>query len=290
MTSKDFMIWLQGFLDGNDDLTVEGVQFLKNKMKEVIDTPPCDIYPTFPPINIPYVQQGDCPAGGWHEYPENWLCTLPPYCKKCGQQGLSWTITCGSDSANCCLNNQTYSTQIWNCNMQVPIGPVCEVDPSRPCAVNTCCKNIQPGMSYIDFQIPYTKMNMDNFIVTEDAWKAMPNTWAMQSEADRCCGLNDKCLNQPLEIKVEEDSWEDGQKFIEFEVELNDEDRNLLHTDKRYARFKAPIKPVPECFRRNKQGEYMFDFKSGEGYETYKELLERKIKEAGTYKHIKIIP
>jgi hypothetical protein len=345
MTSKDFMIWLQGFLDGNDDLTVEGVQFLKNKIKEVQDT--VEITPV-PYQYTDYKYLNPCPMGGQHEYPDIWHGILPPPCRKCGYAEPQVVFTY-SDS----------------------VGPMCEVDPSRPCAVNSCCKNepffqfmvdkyIQPyipqGMSYIEFEVPvdsvvsrvcnseggidtmsikvpvvdnpgyidyqppYFSMNWE-FPVSDNAWNCcgdgrcligvpLPsiepkNSWGIEVKTpeqsrleamldvndNKCCGLDENCLYQPLVVKVEEDLWEeDGQKYIEFEVELNDEDRNLLHTDKKYARFKAPIKPVPECLKHLGTGEYMFDFKSGEGYETYKELLERKIREASEHKCIKIMP
>jgi len=29
-----------------------------------------------------------------HEYPSPWLGTVPPPCKKCGQVGLGYTVTC----------------------------------------------------------------------------------------------------------------------------------------------------------------------------------------------------
>ena len=38
---------------------------------------------TYPPIPV---QEGDCPAGGWHEYPNPWHNITPPFCKKCGKQ------------------------------------------------------------------------------------------------------------------------------------------------------------------------------------------------------------
>jgi hypothetical protein len=37
---------------------------------------------TYPPIPV---QQGDCPAGGWHEYPNPWHSITAPFCIKCGQ-------------------------------------------------------------------------------------------------------------------------------------------------------------------------------------------------------------
>jgi hypothetical protein len=40
---------------------------------------------------------GGCPNGGWHEYPSVWHGTIPPFCKKCGQQapnfGPVWSTT-----------------------------------------------------------------------------------------------------------------------------------------------------------------------------------------------------
>lgn len=345
MTSKEFTIWLQGFLEASDTINEEGIELLKNKLKEIKDdlTDYVDIQP-IPYQYNDYLYYNPCPAGGQHEYPDIWHGIIPPPCKKCGYSEPQQVVT-------------------W-CNYS---GPMCEVDSSRPCAVNSCCKNefmreenivpfIPQGMSYIEFEVPvdsivsrvcnsegsidtmsikvpvvdnpgyidyqppYFSMNWD-FPVSDNAWNCcgdgrcfigtpLPsiepkNSWGFEVKTpeqsklesmldvnnNRCCGLDESCLYQPLVIKVEEDFWdEDGQKYIEFEVELNDEDRNLLHTDKKYARFKAPIKLVPECLKRPGTGEYMFDFKSMEGQETYKQLMERKLREASEHKCIKIMP
>lgn len=46
-------------------------------------------------------KEGDCPMGGWHDYPNPWNGTVPPFCKKCGQQapdiGPVWTTSYISD-------------------------------------------------------------------------------------------------------------------------------------------------------------------------------------------------
>lgn len=48
-------------------------------------------------LNLFPVAEGDCPMGGWHEYPNPWNGTVPPFCKKCGQQapdfGPTWTTS-----------------------------------------------------------------------------------------------------------------------------------------------------------------------------------------------------
>lgn len=323
MTSKEFPIWLQGFLDGNDTINEEGIQYLKNKIKEIVDYVDIPPIPYYPPVNIPYVQVGDCPAGGFHEYPENWLCTLPPFCKKCGYQAPQQIITyCDGPSAVVITEIQDYrdgsTTQV---NYKIPVdenglfsfkvstdgvitgyndnivGPMCEVNPNRPCAVNTCCKNgpiqvvdptykIEPGMSYIDFEFPRTKMNWE-MQVTSDPWQA-------GCGIDNCCRSGDSYIGKSfpdvepkpwpkevIEIKLDGSEWcEDSQKYIEFEVKLTDEDRAIIGTDKRYARFKVPIKPVPEELKIPGSGEYMFDLKTKDGQESYKELMNRKLNEA----------
>lgn len=43
------------------------------------------------------LRPGDfCPAGGEHEYPNPWFATIPPHCKKCGQQAPSNNIIYGT--------------------------------------------------------------------------------------------------------------------------------------------------------------------------------------------------
>lgn len=43
-----------------------------------------------PFVSIPSVWQAPCQ----HEYPFPWFGTVPPPCKKCGQVGQGYTITC----------------------------------------------------------------------------------------------------------------------------------------------------------------------------------------------------
>ena len=51
-----------------------------------------------------FKQEGDCPMGGWHEYPTVWHGTIPPFCKKCGQQapdfGPTWVTSYTFDSTD----------------------------------------------------------------------------------------------------------------------------------------------------------------------------------------------
>lgn len=49
-----------------------------------------------PVISIPSVWQAPCQ----HEYPSPWHGIIPPACKKCGQLGPSYTITCGHIATN----------------------------------------------------------------------------------------------------------------------------------------------------------------------------------------------
>ena len=42
-------------------------------------------------------EQGDCPAGGWHEYPSYWHGTAPPLCKKCGHPAPFTTLLSSMD-------------------------------------------------------------------------------------------------------------------------------------------------------------------------------------------------
>jgi hypothetical protein len=114
MTSKEFIIWLQGFLDASDDLTVEGVEFIKSKMKDVSDPyipSPGDIISPMPPFNQPYTinYTVDCPLGGYHEYPDIWHSIIPPPCKKCGQSQPMQTIYCHSTGNSCQLLDLTKS-------------------------------------------------------------------------------------------------------------------------------------------------------------------------------------
>lgn len=46
-----------------------------------------------PIISIPSVWTVPCQ----HEYPTPWYGTVPPHCKKCGQQAPSYTVTCTSN-------------------------------------------------------------------------------------------------------------------------------------------------------------------------------------------------
>ena len=46
------------------------------------------------------------PFRGWsaqeacqHDYPSPWMATVPPHCKKCGQQAQSVQVTCSGDSS-----------------------------------------------------------------------------------------------------------------------------------------------------------------------------------------------
>lgn len=39
------------------------------------------------------VLEGDCPSGGWHDYPNPWHGTTPPFCKKCGQLAPDYGTT-----------------------------------------------------------------------------------------------------------------------------------------------------------------------------------------------------
>ena len=261
MTSKEFIIWLGGFLDASDTLTEEGIEFLKNKIKEVSDPyvpSPGDII--YPNLYVDYSLL--CPMGGDHDYPNPWHSITPAPCKKCGQSLPSYTVTCFQDgSTNCCLNHvdiEPVPYQYRNYNM--------EDMQDMLNSANDVNKDAPKPDGYMDYIPPYTKMNWE-IPVSEDAWK------------------------KPLEVKIEGEYWEeDGQKYLEFEVELNDEDRELIGTDKRYARFKAPIKLVPEELKQYGTGQYMFDFKTTEGQDSYKELMERKIREASGRRCIKIMP
>lgn len=51
-----------------------------------------------------FKQEGDCPRGGWHDYPTVWHGTIPPFCKKCGQQapdlGPTWVTSYTFDSTD----------------------------------------------------------------------------------------------------------------------------------------------------------------------------------------------
>lgn len=48
MTHKEFTIWLKGFLDASSDLTEEGVEFIKSKMKDITNCQLCENYPITP--------------------------------------------------------------------------------------------------------------------------------------------------------------------------------------------------------------------------------------------------
>lgn len=284
MNSKAFIIWLQGFLDASDDLTVEGVEFIKNKLKEVKDdlTDYVDIQP-IPYQFKDYQFYNPCPMGGQHEYPDIWHSIIPPPCKKCGhsesQQIVTWSNT--------------------NDNPITNFMPDHLIQPFIP-----------QGMSYIEFNLPVDSVisrtcNSEGGIDTMSIKVPVANQMTAEDYAFSTNGENikiisdaiEKCWydNQPqlrdvcLEVKVENDYWDEDQKFVEFEVELTDEERTLIGTDKRYARFKAPIKPVPECLKKPGVGDYMFDFKTTEGQDTYKELMERKIREASQHKYLKVM-
>jgi len=60
-----------------------------------------EVYQSFAPygLTLPEKPEGDCPMGGWHEYPTVWHGTVPPPCKKCGQPAPSFnpTWTAGAD-------------------------------------------------------------------------------------------------------------------------------------------------------------------------------------------------
>jgi len=53
------------------------------------------------------VLQGDCPAGGWHEYPNPWHSVTAPFCKKCGQQAPNFGPTYTTSGTNKDITNFT---------------------------------------------------------------------------------------------------------------------------------------------------------------------------------------
>lgn len=56
------------------------------------------------PFTYPVQQEGDCPMGGWHEYPPVWHGTTPPPCNKCGKAapnfGPVWSISTTFDNTD----------------------------------------------------------------------------------------------------------------------------------------------------------------------------------------------
>lgn len=63
---------------------LENMVELLNEMLDIYRKP--NIFPT-------YKADGDCPMGGWHEYPNPWHSITSPFCKKCGQQAPDTKIT-----------------------------------------------------------------------------------------------------------------------------------------------------------------------------------------------------
>jgi hypothetical protein len=55
-----------------------------------------------PTIFIPSVWEYDPCV---HEYPNPWMATIPPSCKKCGKQAPTWTVTCSTLSSNSQLDD-----------------------------------------------------------------------------------------------------------------------------------------------------------------------------------------
>lgn len=114
MTSKEFTIWLNGFLDACDDLNEEGIKFIQDKLKEVQD----DYIPSpgdwISPWNTtpiqPYVIDYNivCPMGGTHDYPDIWHGITQPPCKKCGATLPEYTVMYDTSTYNpnshCCLS------------------------------------------------------------------------------------------------------------------------------------------------------------------------------------------
>ncbi len=75
------------------------LEVLKEKielLQKIVDTQAALIsemrkFTPMPQVSIPSQWQvvGSCQ----HEYPSPWFGIIPPSCKKCGQQGLGYTIT-----------------------------------------------------------------------------------------------------------------------------------------------------------------------------------------------------
>ena len=53
------------------------------------------------------VQEGDCPMGGWHDYPNPWHSITSPFCKKCGQQAPDYGITYMTSGVDTNISNFT---------------------------------------------------------------------------------------------------------------------------------------------------------------------------------------
>jgi hypothetical protein len=51
--------------------------------------------PPMPQVFIPSVWEIDPCV---HEYPNPWMATIPPSCKKCGKQAPTWTVTCSTSN------------------------------------------------------------------------------------------------------------------------------------------------------------------------------------------------
>lgn len=106
MTHKDFTIWLKGYLDACCELNKDRTQKIKDMLEKVSEDIiyPAIPMPNIPPMYPPYPNIGDytanaCPMGGTHEYPEIWHGTIPPSCKKCGQNQQPLITYCNTPSA-----------------------------------------------------------------------------------------------------------------------------------------------------------------------------------------------
>lgn len=84
---------------------IEELEKLVEQQKTLIDQLNWEIQQNnFKPIPV---LQGDCPAGGWHDYPNPWHSITPPFCKKCGHQAPNFTPTYITSSVDKDITNLT---------------------------------------------------------------------------------------------------------------------------------------------------------------------------------------
>lgn len=63
MTSKDFCVWLRGYLEALGDVGVElEIERIKKKLDGVVEEYVPVVYPYYPPVTSP-----ECPT--WYQYP-----------------------------------------------------------------------------------------------------------------------------------------------------------------------------------------------------------------------------
>lgn len=106
MTHKEFTIWLEGLLDGKEYINDKGIELIREKMRQISDIniiPPITPNPYIPqPYTYPNIGDynvNSCPMGGYHEYPDIWHGTIPPSCKKCGQNQQPLVTYCNTPTA-----------------------------------------------------------------------------------------------------------------------------------------------------------------------------------------------